>query len=317
MRRAVIDVGTNSVKLLIADVAGTTVTPVLETSEQTRLGRGFYTTHQLQPEAVQSTAAVIADFVHRAREQGATEVRPFATSAARDARNADTLLSAIRDASGLELTVISGETEADWAFQGVSSDPALAGRLILLMDVGGGSTEFVLGRDHHRHFSQSFSLGTVRTLEANPHADPPTATELARCRRQIDAFVRSDVQPPLQSVLMREQREAGEPALVAATGGTATILAAMEARLTTFDRDRIESIKLTTEVVTGWVDRLWRMPLAERRQLPGLPPPRADVILVGAVIFEIVLQRFGFRTLRVSTRGLRFAALRALWEEKA
>lgn len=315
-RRAVIDVGTNSVKLLVAEVAGTTITPVLETGEQTRLGQGFYETQRLQAEAIERTASVIAGFIQQSRAHGATEIRPFATSAARDARNADALVSAIRDASGLELTIISGETEAEWAFQGAASDPALDGRLFLLVDVGGGSTEFILGRENHRHFSRSFPLGTVRTLEADPHSDPPTPDDLTRCRRWIGGIIRGDVQPPLEAALQRERAQSGQPVILVATGGTATILAAMEARLGTFDRERIESVKLTAGIVAGWVDRLWRMPLAARRQLPGLPPPRADVILAGAVIFEAVMQGLGFASLRVSTRGLRFAALRELWAGK-
>ncbi len=312
-RRAVIDVGTNSVKLLIADVVSDAIIPIFETSEQTRLGRGFYETHRLRREAIEHTAAVVGAFARRAWEAGATDVRPFATSAARDAHNADELVSAIRDASGLNLAIISGDTEAEWAFQGAASHPALDGHLFLLMDVGGGSTEFILGCVGHRHYARSFPLGTVRTIEALPHGDPPALAELAACRDWIGNFIRTEVWPGLEPPLTQEQARAGGPAILAATGGTASVLAAIEAGLTTFDRDRIEAVKLTTGIVRGWVTRLWRMPLAERRRLPGLPPPRADVILAGVVIFEAILQQFGFQELRVSTRGLRFAALSELW----
>ncbi|MCU0772729.1 MAG: Ppx/GppA family phosphatase [Verrucomicrobia bacterium] len=312
-RRAVIDVGTNSVKLLVAEVACDAIRPVLETSEQTRLGRDFYESHVLRPEAIGRTAAVVAKFARQARELGASDVRPFATSAARDARNAQELVSAIQDASGLDLTIISGDTEAEWAFQGAASHPALGGRAFLLMDVGGGSTEFILGGGGHRHFAASFPLGTVRTIESFPCGDPPTPAELALCRQRSNDFLRSKVWSLLQGPLEQERTRAVDPILLAATGGTASILAAMEARLTSFDRDRIESVRLTLAMVRGWVERLWAMPLSERRQVPGLPPPRADVILAGVVIFEAVMQQFGFDQLQVSTRGLRFAALRELW----
>ena len=312
-RRAVIDVGTNSVKLLVADVGSGVITPVLEMGEQTRLGRGFYETRVLQREAIERTAAVIARFVQQGRELGATDVRPFATSAARDARNADELVSAVRTSAGCDLRIISGDVEAEWAFRGAASAPALDGHLFLLIDVGGGSTEFILGRGGHCHFSQSVPLGTVRTLEALPHGDPPTSAELTAYRRRTAEFLRSEVRPHLGPVLEKERARGAQPALLAGTGGTASILAMMEARLTTFDRDRIEAVRLAAGSVGGWVEKLWGMPLAERRLLPGLPAERADVMLAGVVIFEAVMEEFGFRDLRVSTRGLRFTALTELW----
>jgi exopolyphosphatase/guanosine-5'-triphosphate,3'-diphosphate pyrophosphatase len=109
--------------------------------------------------------------------------------------------------------------------------------------------------------------------------------------------------------------EAKTDLVLAATGGTASVLAAMELRLVEFDRDRIESLELTRKGVEQWTERLWSLPLAERRELPGLPPPRADVMLAGVLIFECIMQEFDFGELRISTRGLRFAALRELWKE--
>lgn len=313
-RRAVIDVGTNSVKLLVADVGADTVTPVLEQGEQTRLGRGFYETHRLQPDAIALTASVIDQFARQAVELGAASVRPFATSAARDARNADELRAAVQQASGLQLTVISGETEAEWAFQGAITNPRLKGHAFLLIDVGGGSTEFILGENGHRRLSRSYNLGTVRTLEALPHGDPPQSKELDAYRQWIAHRVREGAFPEFGFLVNRLRPDGSAPGLrLAATGGTASILAAMDLQLTVFDRDRIESISLPKKRVTHWVETLWGMPLAERRQLPGLPPPRADVMLAGVVIFEAILEAFDFRDLCVSTRGVRFAALRELW----
>src|SRR5262245_8571313 len=126
VRRAVIDVGTNSIKLLVGDVAGIDVNPVLEEGRQTRLGRGFYETQRLQPAGVADSAKVVTEFAHTARRQGATSIRVIATSAARDAVNAQELTSAIEKAAGLEVEIISGEREADWVFQGVTSDRSLA-----------------------------------------------------------------------------------------------------------------------------------------------------------------------------------------------
>src|SRR3954470_22042102 len=172
-RRAVIDVGTNSVKLLVADVAGHDVHPVCEDSKQTRLGQGFYETHRLQPEPIAKTARAVMKFAALARELRADSVRVIATSAARDAINPQELVSALEGDSGLKVEIISGDQEAEWAFQGVTTDPELARQPLLLLDVGGGSTEFILGHGEHKHFRESFPLGTVRLMEKFPHADPP------------------------------------------------------------------------------------------------------------------------------------------------
>ncbi|HSY10136.1 MAG TPA: exopolyphosphatase, partial [Candidatus Dormibacteraeota bacterium] len=144
-RRAVIDVGTNSIKLLVADVCGRDVQPVHEESRQTRLGKGFYETHRLQPESVAHTAAAVWEFAEIAREKSSATIRVIATSAARDALNPNDLTSAVERASGLKTEIISGAREAEWAFQGVATDTELAKQPLLLLDVGGGSTEFILG----------------------------------------------------------------------------------------------------------------------------------------------------------------------------
>jgi exopolyphosphatase / guanosine-5'-triphosphate,3'-diphosphate pyrophosphatase len=127
-RRAVIDVGTNSVKLLVAEVAGRKVRPVYEQSIQTRLGRGFYATRVLQPAAIASTAAAVAGIAGEARARESESIRVLATSAARDAKNAGELAAAIERVAGLRLEIVSGEQEAQWAFAGIASDPRWAGR---------------------------------------------------------------------------------------------------------------------------------------------------------------------------------------------
>src|SRR5262245_50667348 len=194
-RRAVIDVGTNSVKLLVAQVSGRRVDPLLEQSEQTRLGSGFYQTRRLQPNTIAHTARVVAEFARQAAELSAVSTRVIATSAARDALNQGELLAAIRAASGLEVEVISGEQEADWTFRGVGSTPLFAGRPLLIVDVGGGSTEFILGEGDHQQFGRSFPLGTVRLMELLPHADPPAGQEWERCRATLMDFLEQQVRP--------------------------------------------------------------------------------------------------------------------------
>jgi len=307
VRRAVIDVGTNSIKLLVADVRGRDVQPVHEESRQTRLGKGFYETHRLQPERMACTAEAVWEFAEVARERNSGSIRVIATSAARDAVNQHDLASAIERASGLKMEIISGGQEAEWAFRGVTTDAALAKTPLLLLDVGGGSTEFILGRGDEIHFAQSFPLGTVRLMEKIPHSDPPTRDEFLRSRDWIKDFLQNEIQPKLEPALRREKRP-GEIQLVG-TGGTATILARLETKAERFDREQIEKAVLSFDRLIAHRKVLWKLPLTKRKELPGLPKLRADIILTGVLIYEAVMESFGFRELRVSTRGLRFAAV--------
>jgi exopolyphosphatase/guanosine-5'-triphosphate,3'-diphosphate pyrophosphatase len=305
IRRAVIDVGTNSIKLLVADVRGRDVQPVHEESRQTRLGKGFYQTHRLQPEAVAHTAAAVWEFAEIAREKNADFIRVIATSAARDAVNPADLTVSIERASGLKTKIISGAREAEWTFRGVTTDPELATQPLLLLDVGGGSTEFIVGGGGKKHFAHSFPLGTVRLMEKFPHSDPPKKSEFNACRGWLKSFLHHEVRPQVEPAL---KKETGEILLVG-TGGTTSILARIEKKLDRFDRDKIERTVLSFEQIIAHRKKLWRLPLEERKEVPGLPKLRADVILTGVLIYEMVMEEFGFPQLRVSTRGLRFAAV--------
>ncbi len=304
-RRAVIDVGTNSVKLLVAEVDGHAVRPVWEEGNQTRLGEGFYDTHRLQPPAIERTAQAVAEFVEKARFHQSVSLRVIATSAARDALNRKELLQAVEQQAGVTVEVISGEEEAELAYRGVSTDPAFAGMRLLIIDAGGGSTEFILGEGEHRVFQQSFALGAVRLLEKFKPGDPPTAAELQNCRHWLRDFIEQKVQAALAPILA----EGKDRTRLVGTGGTAAILARMEWGMSDYDRVRIEATRLGAEGLSRRVEQLWSLPLAQRREIAGLPPERADVMLTGAAIYEAVLQGVGFSELRVSTRGLRFAAV--------
>jgi exopolyphosphatase/guanosine-5'-triphosphate,3'-diphosphate pyrophosphatase len=305
IRRAVIDVGTNSVKLLVADVCGRDVRPVGEESRQTRLGKGFYETHRLQPDAIARTAEAVAEFEKIARANSAASIRVIATSAAREAVNPTDLTAAIERTSGLKTEIITGAREAEWAFQGAATDTELAEQPLLLLDVGGGSTEFILGHGAKKSFAHSFPLGTVRLMEKFPHSDPPTKSEFNSCRDWLKDFLHGEVRPQLEPAL---KKEPGEIKLVG-TGGTTSILARMEKKLDRFDREKIERAVLSFEQVVAHRKNLWKLPLAERKEIPGLPKLRADVILTGVLIYEAVMEEFNFKELRVNTRGLRFAAV--------
>ena len=306
IRRAVIDVGTNSVKLLVADVAGRTVRPLYEQSLQTRLGRGFYAAHVLQPAAIASTADAVAGFAVQARERASASIRVLATSAARDAQNADQLVAAIERAAGVRLEIVSGEQEAHWAFAGVASDPRLAGQPLLIMDSGGGSTQLIYGPEAGEPARHSFRIGAVRLLERFPPSDPPLPEELGRCRDWLRRYLREHTPKALAPGWAGDP---GKTPCFVGTGGASSLLAAMHLGLAEFDRERLESVELTTGQVTARLEGLWGLAWDDRQRLPGLPRNKADVVLMGVAIHEAVMASFAVPAMRVSTRGFRFAAL--------
>ena len=306
LRRAVIDVGTNSVKLLVAELDGHGVIPILEESEQARLGRGFYETRCLQAEAIAQTADAVGRFAELATQSGVAIPRLIATSAARDAINQEELVAALKQSSGLDVEIISGEEEAELVFRGVTTDPNLEGQRLLILDVGGGSTEFILGEGGHHSFRQSFDLGSVRLIEKLNPADPPSLADLAGCRGWLLDFFSQQITPALQTVLTDVTRR---EARLVGTGGTTTILARMQKQLETFDREQIEGTRLTRAQVLDQMVHLWSLPLAARKKIVGLPAKRADIILMGVAIYEAVMEHFHFPEVYVSTRGLRYGAV--------
>lgn len=307
-RHAIIDVGTNSVKLLVADVSQDNVTPLLETSQQTRLGKGLFLGGQLEPEAIRQTARAVQGFARRARECGAVSIRVVATNAAREAKNSRQLVDAIAAEAALPLEVIPGEVEADLAYRGVLTAGRDYPSGLLLLDVGGGSTELIIGTGSQPAFSGSFPLGTVRMLELFPHSDPPTATEHERLHGRLKSVLADQVAPAIHQAL--PDTRLNQLSLIG-TGGTATLLARMAAGLHKYDRNIIEATRLTADDVTRWEERLWSLPLTGRRTIVGLPAEKADVILVGVAIYRAIMECWQLPVLQVSMRGLRFGALLA------
>lgn len=305
-RHAVIDVGTNSVKLLVATIVGRHITPVHETSVQTRLGKGFYQHHLLQAIAIRQTAEAVQRFAGQARDAGANTIRVLATNAAREARNSDALVRAVREASSLDLEIIPGELEADLVYQGVLSGCSNTNAGMMLIDVGGGSTEIIIGTGPHPKFSGSYPLGTVRLLESCPHGDPPSGDEreevVARLRQQLETEIAPTMKGVMETFCLTSLQLIG-------TGGTSTLLARMVNSLEGYDRARIEATVLSIDDVTKWFDRLWSLPMAQRGRIVGLPPEKADVILAGVAIYQEIMKFWRLPSLGISMRGLRFGAL--------
>ena len=311
-RRAVIDVGTNSIKLLVGELSEAGITPVLERSHQTRLGEGFYPAHVLQAGPLAKSARVVADFAAQARELGAERVRIVATSAAREALNREELKQVIEQACGLPVRVLTGEEEAHYGFLGVTSDPRLAREPLFVLDVGGGSTEITLGLGREEHFAKSFGLGTVRLFVELQLSDPPDHAQLSQCRSRVLRILESEAAPavlPALKLELNRSSRASDGMTMVGTGGTASMLGCMETGLNSFDRERLERTSLSRDRVRWHVAHLWQLTLEQRKTVVGLPPNRADVILTGVVIYESVMSFFDLKELRISTRGLRYGLI--------
>ncbi|MGB0578122.1 MAG: hypothetical protein ACPGVU_00340 [Limisphaerales bacterium] len=305
--RAVIDIGTNSTKVLVGRVTGDDVESLYEESIQTRLGEGLYDNNRLLPLAIERTARVLADFCEKARELNSESIRIFATSAARDAENGDDLAKAVRDVSGVDLEIIEGTREAELVCRGVISQ-GIPDESLFIVDVGGGSTEFIVGHQGRVMASVSLQLGSVRLLSNSHHPDPPGKEGLRACIDWVREFLEANAKPVFADTLSSLPSPLDT---VAGAGGTTTFLGLIHLQQDEFDRPRLEAIRFSkaeTEALTG---RLWTLPLDERQQLVGLPANRADVILFGAAIYLAIMECFDLSHLQVNTRGVRFGGLLA------
>jgi exopolyphosphatase/guanosine-5'-triphosphate,3'-diphosphate pyrophosphatase len=285
MRRAAIDIGTNTVKILVADVQQGQVVPVVAKDRTTRLGEGVNEHHCLSAAAIARTLQATDDFHAEAKALGATNIIALTTSACRDAANRNEFFDAVRQKCGLEVQLISGDREAELIFCGVSSDPEWTGAPLLVMDVGGGSAEFIQGRHGKMELFTSLPLGALRLTEQFGEG------RLGELREHLRAVLC----PALARYKVSGSRMIG-------TGGTVTTFARME-------RDMVDHATISQEALIGLVQRLDAMPLAERKKASGLPPERADIIVAGGAVFLVAMEVLGAVELTVSVRNLRYGAL--------
>ena len=307
MRRlAAIDLGTNTVHLLVVEASGAEWRGLHGEQRVTRLGEGQAGTGILQPAAMRRTAEVVAAFCRRAEDLGVHDVRIVGTSAVREAANGAEFLAQVRSSSGRQVQVISGEEEARLTCLGVTQGlPDLKGHF-LLFDIGGGSTEFVLSRAGRASPAVSVKLGVVELAERFMDPGPVDDTRYDA----IAALVGARLAAGLTEPILRH----GAPALVG-SAGTVTTLAALDLGLESYDPVRVHGHRLTRVVVAGLVARLAALSLAERAVLPCLEPGRADLIVPGGAICLAALSRLGFDALVVSDRGLREGILYEIMAE--
>ena len=300
MRLAAIDIGTNSAKMTVADIAESgALTVVSEVSEVTRLGEGVDASKRLNDSAMARTLDALARFAEQARKAGAEEVLGVGTSALRDAANGNDFLDEAKRRAGVDIEIITGNREAELAFAAVRSDSTLtlpADASLLVFDIGGGSTELILGDSSGVGRHKSLNMGAVRLTERFLHSDPPTAYELDQAAHFARAAFETFPTPDM-------------PPLVVGIGGTAVNIAAVTQGLASSDPDAVHSLTLPHATVAEALDRFAHTSLAQRREIPGLEPKRADIIVGGALILDCLLTYFGADRFLLSARGLRYGLL--------
>ena len=295
-RFAAIDVGTNSVLLLVAErTAEGRFVAVAERSDITRLGQGVDATKQLAPDAMDRTLGTIERFAHEARALGATRLVVSATSAARDATNGAVFIAGAKQRAGVEVEIISGDEEARLSFASVFSD--FGGQPMVVLDIGGGSTEFIFGDAAGAvTFRHSFDLGAVRLTERHVRTDPPSQAELDTIAMALaDNFARLPAAP--------------EGFRMVGVAGTVTTLAAVARRVDPYDPALIHGSTLRLDEVEATLNRLASLPVHLRKTIPGLQPKRADVIVAGALVLREAMKAVRVNEVTVSDRGLRWGLL--------
>ncbi len=302
MRRAVVDIGSNSTRLLVAEIDGDRVTAELvRRTKVTRLGQGVDADGRLAPEAMERVYATLEDYRGLIDEQGAERAVAVLTSAVRDAANGEEFAETVRTRFGIEPHVLAGEQEAQLSFLGATSerDPD-DGTPTLVIDIGGGSTEMIIGARRTAGFHVSTQAGVVRQSERHIRTDPPTAEELSE--------LADDVRAILHAAVPEEQRRAVEFGI--AVAGTATSLAAIAQRLDPYDPEKVHGYVLRGPERDRLRAYLASIPLEERRKVPGLDPARAPTIVPGVIILEEVMAMFGLDAVEISEHDiLRGAAL--------
>jgi exopolyphosphatase / guanosine-5'-triphosphate,3'-diphosphate pyrophosphatase len=302
-RVAVVDVGTNTTRLFVADLEeGRVVAQVERISRVTRLGAGVDLTGRLGQEGLEREYSVIEDFRDMIRKHRPDRAVAVMTSAVRDAENGRDFADLVSDRYGFDVHVLTGDEEAQLTYLGATDDldPADTKR-VLVLDIGGGSTELVIGHGEELDFHVSTQAGVVRQADRHITNDPPTDAELTA--------VAEDVRETLTAAVPAELLRTGVD-LAIAVAGTPTSLAAIAQELDPYDPSRVHGYQLTAAVRDSILTRLQAMTLDERKEVPGLHPDRAIAILPGIVILREVMDLFGLDSVQVSEHDiLRGAAM--------
>ena len=304
MPHAVIDIGTNTVILLIAKTRGKKVEVVLDRAVITRLGQGLTENHFFSADAMKRTRTVLADFAQQCHKYKVDKIVAVGTAACRTAANAEVFIGAVKKECGLKIDVITGEKEAEYEFLAAYQDFGAKHKNILVVDIGGGSTEIITGPGDAKKIAPraliSLPLGSVRLTEQFVRSDPILSEEFHRLhlsvvnglKDELDTFFPEDFNPADFELI--------------ATAGTATTLAALSLKLKTYKPEKVHGYALKQESLEKLLAELAIRSVRERQQLPGIEPLRADVILAGGIVLNEIIKYFKKDQALISDRGLRY-----------
>jgi len=299
MRLASIDIGTNSVKLLVADVEEQQIKNILiDAHEITRLGQNVDKNGKILPDAMVRTLDVITKLKNKAKAIDAVDIFAFATSAMRDAENSIDFTKQIKEQTDIDLHILSGDEEAELTYIGVCSEPEFLSKSVILVDVGGGSTEFIIGQNGIIEDKFSINIGCVRLTEEFIHTDPIELAELQKIIQKIIStlYIKLSYIP----VGMYD---------IIGVGGTITTLSAIHQHMEGYSSINVHGYIMQKEQIVRLLSHLHRMTLEERKKVLGLQPERADIIVAGTAIFSTILEILKSQEITISKRGLRYGAL--------
>jgi exopolyphosphatase/guanosine-5'-triphosphate,3'-diphosphate pyrophosphatase len=302
MRCAVVDIGTNSTRLLVADVDSSgAIVDLLKISRVTRLGEHVDSGGDLAAAAIERTCAVLADYRRLIDEHDCQANLAVLTSAVRDAASGPAFTERVRRDYRLDARVLSGDEEAQLTFLGAMSDRQPSAEPTVVVDIGGGSTEFIVGHDHTAGFHVSLQAGVVRMSERHIHSDPPAPRELQQLAQDVRAVFSVGLPPEERTPVRRG----------IAVAGTATSAAAIDLELEPYDPGRVHGYILSRATIGLLLARLADMTDEQRRHVAGLHPDRAPTIVAGMILLEEVLRAFALEQIEVSEHDiLRGGALR-------
>ena len=295
-RVASIDIGTNTILLLIAEVGGRALKTLYDTETVVRLGEGLHQTGILSEGAMKRAFHTLEGYVRQCREMGVQKVFAVGTSALREAKNSTLFIKRIKEQLDLNIEVISGEEEARLSFSAVAKDSQGPPENLLVVDVGGGSTELIFGIGHEIIHWKSLPLGIVRLTERFLLSDPVKEEEYRAMVEEIQ-----------KQLLLFSVPE--DPCSMVSIGGTGTALASVELGLDPFMAEKVHRFILTREALKNQLSLYRSKTIEERKGIRGLSPSRADVILTGGTILYLIMEKFDCSRLMVSAQGVRYGLL--------
>lgn len=286
----VIDIGTNSIRMIIAKIKCGNLIHIKKTLETTRIGEGVDKTKVLSKVAINRSIDALRKLKREALEEGIDTINVIATSAVRDAQNRNEFIINVKSQLDLDVEIISGEKEAQLGFCGVINGINKQAENLLVIDIGGGSTEFVLGNSKGIKYSRSLNVGAVRMTDKHITTDPVTDNELNRLKEDIRNIINKTI----------HKIKKYQPVRVVGIGGTATTLAAIALELENYDRNKVHNYELQTQEIADMIHRFKSLNNDERKKVIGLQPKRADIILAGSEILYEILNSLDVTKIKIS-----------------